>query len=63
MVAALALVDFAMASQVGHNREMTATALDFTSEWLLASVAVHMGLKGAWACETLITDFTLVFLL
>ena len=42
---------------------MTATALSFTGIRLLARMAVHVGLEGAGACEALIANLALVFLL
>lgn len=59
----VALVNLAMAAQVGDNREMTATSLSFTSIGFLASVTIHVGLERTWASESLITDLALVLLL
>ena len=60
---AIALVNFAVSSQVGDNGEMTAAAISFTGIGFLARVAVHVCLKRAWASEALVADLALVLLL
>ena len=52
-----------VSSQIGNNRKMSSTALNVTSERLLASVAVHMRLQRTWSSESLIADLALVLLL
>jgi len=42
---------------------MSSTALNVAGEWLLASVAVHVGLQRTWSCETLVANFALMLLL
>jgi len=59
----ITLVDLFVSAQVWYYTELTSTAWNFTSEWLLASVTVHMRLKRTWASESLVTDLTLVLLL
>jgi len=60
---AFALVDLPVSPQIRDDGEMATTALNLASEWLLARVAVHVGLQRAWARESLIADFALVLLL
>jgi len=61
--ATIALVYFAMPPQVGDDREVATTALDFASKWLLASMAVHVCLERARASEALVANLALVLLL
>ena len=42
---------------------MSATTLDVAGEWLLAGVAVHVRLEGAWSGEALVAHLALVLLL
>jgi len=40
----VALVNLLVSSEVGDNREVTTTAFNVTSIWLLSGVAVHVRL-------------------
>ncbi len=62
-VCTLALVDFAMAAQVGYDGEVSTAALGFAGVGLFAGVAVHVGLERGRAGESLVADLALVFLL
>lgn len=61
--ASIATVNFPVSAKVGNDREVSATALNFASEGLLASVTVHMGLQGTRASKPLVADLALVLLL
>lgn len=56
-------MNFSVSSEVGNDRKVSATALNFASEGLLASVAVHVSLQGTRASKPLVTDLALVLLL
>ena len=53
----------AVSPQVGDDREVTTAALGLAGVGLLASVAVHVGLKGAGTSEALVANLALVLLL
>jgi len=57
------LVHLLVSAQVGYHREVAPTAVDVASEWLLAGMAVHVRLQGAWSGEALVADLAFVFLL
>jgi len=57
------LVDLLVSAKVGHDGKVTSTPVNITSEWLLASVAVHVSLKRARSGEAFVADSALVLLL
>lgn len=61
--ASVAAVHLAVTAEVGNHGEMAATTFNLAGKRLLASVAVHVRLQGAWAREALVADFALVLLL